>query len=62
MQLLMFVHLTRYQMIVSPAPREEFKERETRPDLVSVVLRAGEESVRSQVLRMQSAIRENYWA
>lgn len=57
MQLLMFVHSTRYQMIVSPAPGEEFKEREAPPDLVSVALKAWEESVRSQVLRMQSAIR-----
>lgn len=57
MQLLMFVHPTHYQMIVSPAPREEFKEREATPDLVSVALKAREESVGLQALRMQSATR-----
>lgn len=56
MQLLMFVQPTRYQTIISPAPGEEIKEREARPDLVSVVLKAGEERVRSQALRMQSAV------
>lgn len=57
MQLLMFVHSTIYQMIVSPAPSEEFKERGAPPDLVSAALKAWEESVRSQALRMQCAIR-----
>lgn len=44
----MFVQPTRYQTVVSPDPGEEIKEREARPDLVSVVIKAGEERDRKR--------------